>query len=301
MAKCYFFNIQLLPIDRTSKESGGFVEAEGYKKLFDSLRKVTEEKRENKNLHEYGLSIKRTEFFLVTTKVAEEENYIRLTFRKFDKVRAVTEFYTEEEMFSVPTGKSGVNKSWNFTAIFDPKSHILAVEDNTQKLPAISTIEELIFEILDPIAGSTFPNYQLSCNVLKQRDKLESVTSANKFRSVEVSLTYSNPADTEDELEGLIDEENREHGVERLVVSQRAAKGGIINGLPKYSKALLNLASRYGDAAVTYFDEKQQAWKKFKFSQWPVNISIRKNKDNKAHRLNIFSKIREANQSAIND
>jgi hypothetical protein len=302
MARCFFFNLKLLPVNGATKGINSFAGVDGYKKLFRRLDNQITTQQANQTLHESGIELPRSDFYFVTTKVSFEKTYIHCKFRKFDKADNIKAFYSDKELYKVPKDTPAINKSWNFTAIFDPKTHTLLIEDSSQKLPAPSTIEDILTKIFEPIVEMDFPKHVFECIVLKQKSALEKVTSAKKYKSIDISISYSNPIDSEEELEGLIDRENAEAGIKTLKVSQRPAQGGLINRLPNYTKALLKLAGRQGDAAIKYFDENTKRWSDFKFKMWPVKISVRLNKESpSAHRLNLFSKIADAIKQSSNE
>jgi hypothetical protein len=296
MSTLYFFNLQVLPLNPNKHKLVG---DDGYEKLFESLKNKIEGQKKSKTLHDYGQKIPYSELYFVPYKVSIEKTYVSGLFRKYDKVEGIKEFYTDKTIYSVPKGQSGSSIALDFRFVFDRKKHTLVIEDKGGKLPNTQSLQDLIYHFATDARVDVFPEYIITCDVLKEGSALENVYKAKGYRAINIVLTYSNARDTEEDLESLIDTDNKENGITRLKVSQSTEPGGIITGLPNYTKALINLASKYGNATMSYLDDKTNKWSKFSFKRFPVKISIRQSTDDKVSVFTkMHSKIKLANERA---
>lgn len=290
MATCLYFNIQLLPLNTNTTK---FIGNNGYTKLFKHLDSILKEALENKTLHNYAFKLVNSNYSLVPYTVKFEKKYIYGRIRKFDVIKQVNEFYTDEKLYEVPEKQTGTSSVVHFDYCFDPKSHILVIENRDGKLPSnMETLEKFFIHIFENITNIYFKEHSLSCFVLKEKSAIKDVESSTQIRSINLDIKYSNPLDTEGDLEDMFDSENKTNNVANLKLIQKAEKGSPITGLTKYTKALLNLASRTGNATISYFNEKTKKWSNFSFKKFPVKIPIKRN--NKAldeFRLNMFNSI----------
>jgi hypothetical protein len=91
MANFKYFNIQLLPLDRKH----GNIGPEGYRKLFDALRKEIKSALRSKRLPEVAAPLSRDMYFS-PFRVDVFQDDSRGQFLKFDHVSALQDIYTGE-------------------------------------------------------------------------------------------------------------------------------------------------------------------------------------------------------------
>ncbi|MFZ8167798.1 DUF4747 family protein [Alteromonas macleodii] len=292
MASLLYFNIQALPISNKDKLIG----PEGYIKLFESLSSKVSKLKENKQLHEFGFALPHSELYFVPLSIRIEKKFIYGQFKKYDKVYSVQEFYSDEELYSVPKDKPATSKSWNMNYVFDPQNHILAIENTNNKLPKPSTLEEVLYHFIKEASLTVFPDHEITCNVLKENNKLDKVKKAESFKYINLTINYSNPIDSEDDLESLIDRENREASVGTVEVRQKAStRTGVMSKIPSYIQAMLNIASTNGDADIKYFDKDEKRWKLFSYIDFPIKIAVRHpKKSNISIQRRMYDSIKDA-------
>ncbi|UAA40617.1 DUF4747 family protein [Paraneptunicella aestuarii] len=294
MATCLFFNIQVIPVN---SKKNGLIGVDGYKKISEKLAEVTTLKKTDKKLHDYGVRLKRSEFYMVPINLKPEPNYVRGKLRRYDKVDRLNEFYTNEQLYEVPQDKSATTKRSEFDFVFSYENHILCIENRGGKLPQPTTVEEVLIHFFEDIKSkfTDFKDYQVTCKVLKEGAAIERLEEAERFGKIEIDISYTNDWRDIEALEAFIDKESRDSGIAKTKLIQTPAKNGEINQLPNVTKAYLEIASKNGDAKIRYFDKFLKKWANFSFKKFPVKIPVPKKKDEeKAFHIKMFQKIREA-------
>lgn len=270
MANLYYFNVQALP----DSEEHGFIGVKGYKKVFTSLANKTSKYMKERKIG--GLSVQlRNDFFFAPVKIEIKDKYAQGFFRKFDQVTALKEFYTNSDVeFSGETGIVS-SKAYNFHFVFDFEKHILSISDYDNRLPSPSVMEACLSELISYTLEDVSTHHHIETITLKDGTALNTLLDADKFKTIQSTITFSNPEDIEEFLEeNVLEQELREHGVNKLSTSFIAAPKGYMTGLPKVAKAILKLSTKFGDATGRYWDAAQQKYNNFALHNFPIKIPV---------------------------
>jgi hypothetical protein len=292
MATFYYFNIQALP----NSEDKEFIGTEGYKKLFTLLAKKTAKYMKEKTIGNIAVPL-RNDYFFSPVKIEIRENYAQGFFRKFDQVTSLKEFYTNSDIDFA--GESGLitSKAFNFHFVFDFDKHILAISDYDNRLPSTSILEDSFTNLISLCLDEISDDHYIECITLKDGTKLHTLLDATKFKSIQSSITFSNPIDVEDFLEeNVLEEELRHHGVSKLTTNFASSSKGYMSGLPKIARAILKLSTKFGDATGRYWDETTEKFQTFALHNFPIKIPIskRKNSSDEAYFKEISDTIADA-------
>ncbi|REL27351.1 DUF4747 family protein [Thalassotalea euphylliae] len=274
MAVFYYFNVQVLP---DSKEHG-FIGKSGYKQIFTYLSQETQKNMSNKTIGKIAVKLK-NDFYFAPVKIEVKDNYAQGYFRKFDQITSLKDFYTNSDVEF--RGEKGLvtSKAYNFHFVFDFKKHILAISDYENRLPAPSVLEKCFEELISLELDKVSTHHHVESIILKDGTELKTLLDAPRFKSINSSITFSNPEDIEEFLEeNVLERELREHGVNKLGATFMAAAKGYITGLPKVAKAILKLSTKFGDAKGQYWDTHADKYKSFALHNFPVKIPLFRNK-----------------------
>jgi hypothetical protein len=290
MASCLFFNVQVNPLNAKTHNLIGDV---GYQSMGKNLKEKTDDLMKSEHLHNYGYALSNSDFYIVPIHLKLDKEYLRGTFRRYDQVKRVNEFYSDEELYKVPKEKSATSKITQFPFVFDYKNHVLVVENKENKLPSVSTLQDVIYHFFKDICINLYPHHEVTCMVIKEKAELERVIESERFKYIRVDVSYTNNYKIDEELESLFDKDMRDAGVGSNELIQRPEKNGEITRITRATRALLSLAGKNGDAEIRYYDKNSKGWKKFFYKNFPIKISIRNSAEMPLH-MKMFRSIKEA-------
>lgn len=296
MAAHYYFNIELLPI----RPEYGFVGIDGYFALFEKFSEIRKSK-ENRKKYSIEVFPLAGDFYLDFDTVHPDRVgktvYGKLI--KFDQVGSVKSRSTKEVQFEGSDDSS--SKMYFFDYLFDCTSHIMAVSDNQQKLPAAGKMQDFIVYILEVLAKQMYPNHVLKVICLKSSDALEDVfNNAGGYNNIQVSVTFSNPDKALNALIVETEKELRDKGILEVVHQEKSEDGGMTEP-SKLCRALLEMAKKFGDARINYMRKVGNDLKRkvFKMSDYPVTKDIRKgNSTDEQYRSKVIDSIRAADRDS---
>ncbi len=292
-----YVNMQVLPL-KTKRQGGpGFIGQEGYKKLFTELSRLVDKAREEKKLHELGHRLKRSEYYLVFDSVKVQPDLAFGTLVRYNKVRQVDDFYTGEELFSESDGKAGVSSKRKFMFVFDFNKHVMAIQGSG--FPSVLALEDALTNIFQQPLHNTFKTHSFNCHVLTEANSYSELFVAKSIKRVEVKLTFSNPNNALKGSARKIEKELQSRGVHSMEYKESGGEEGYIDGLSDFTKAYIELASRWGHAKARYIDPATSKLKSYFSKDHPVEErSIRITKNMKEG--DIISKIKQTITSAWN-
>ncbi len=262
MSKFLVFNLQLLPLDSSKTKEVG---ADGYIRLFEELNKSVVLGFKEKSLTTNGFRlINDTYFAPLHTKIVEEEKlskkskpddkkkrFVYGQFVKFHKTSTVEDLYTKEQLFAEAAGQSAVSNRHELFYIFNPESHLIAIENTRNRLPAIKTTTNALLKFLGPIAALHFSEYTFTVNLVSRADDLSAILKRAKgYSSIKISLTFKN-GPTQDEVLDDFAEKN----LHKLTLSASAARGATMPEVPDSIKGMLLNAPTYGSAALSFTED----------------------------------------------
>lgn len=249
MAKFRQYNIQLLPLDTKRTEEVGI---EGYKKLFDLFKTQTSKSYKNKHMAEEAKALA-NDTFICPFVIHVDAKYAYGSFVKFHKAETVTEFYTQERLFEAPKGSTPVSNSYNFRFVFDFENHRFAIEEGSGRLPSPQIMQDALEYFLRKLASQAFPSHVLTLNLISDGESLNQVLAeGNEFGPIHVKIAFPNSRRLTDTLSEL--KELSAHNIEANVSPARGAR---MTGMPKYIRELVQSASEFGEASVTFYKKIQ--------------------------------------------
>jgi hypothetical protein len=173
MATFRQYNIQLLPLNtKTTNEVG----KDGYKKLFELLKKETTTAYQNKEMAEKAKALL-NDSYICPFLVHIENDFSYGKFLKYHMAETVTEFYSQERLFEAPAGTTAVSNQVLFRFVFDYEFHRFAIEEISGKLPGVEIMLKTLKHFLDNIAQVNFPNHVLEMNLISDAERLKDVFS----------------------------------------------------------------------------------------------------------------------------
>ncbi|MFO6502961.1 DUF4747 family protein [Serratia marcescens] len=280
MAIYKFYNIQLLPIDKDVKEVGH----EGYCRLFQSVSDLVKKcKLEKQKLSSIAVSMRGDMFFAPFDVTSYEypglnDNKVIVygSFLKFDDVNELVDTNSGETEFKSKGNTS--SKRYNLEFVFDPYKHILAIND-TRGLPTRKPLISALMQILDSHAVNLFESHCLEIEELTSADSISEFLNAPKkgYKNYEGIVTFSNSDSFDDglEMEMLVDAEKelKDKKVAKWVVNYKSFPKSVMNDLPVQAKVQMALATKYGNAEVSYLDE-HGARQKYQMEDYPVREKL---------------------------
>jgi hypothetical protein len=280
MAIYKFYNIQLLPIEAGVNEVG----YEGYCRLFQSVSDLVNESKEKRHkLSSIAVSMRGDMFFapfdvtIYEYPGLEGNKYIIYgSFLKFDDVNELVDTNSGETEFKSKGNTS--SKRFNLEFVFDPYSHVLAIND-VRGLPTRKPLINALTHILDTHAVRLFKQHSLEVEELTSAGSIEEFLNAPKtgYKSYEGIVTFSNSDDfdkgVEMELVAEAEKELKDKKVAKWYANYKSFNKSVMNDLPDQAKVQMALATRYGNAEVSYLDE-DGARKKFQMEDYPVREKL---------------------------
>lgn len=291
MAVFKYYNVQLLAIDTTEH---GEVGADGYKQVFASLRSRVIGAKRKRQIETVAGQL-RNDFHFAPFEITVMDEFAYGEFLKYDQVERVQNLYTGKDEFE---GKEGsTSKRYDFLFAFDYQTHTLAIQ-LTKGLPSAQPLIEALVEIFRPVVDDIHPNHQLHVQELTSAESLLKVFAAERFRRVEVEVTFSNSEELEEELlrnAGVTEEDFKHKSVHSVTHIEKPARKGSMSGLSNMAKPLLVIAAQYGNANVNYATEEGE-WDHYHMRDYPVKEELEPMKE-EVHRnfmARVFHSIRLA-------
>ncbi|WP_447879266.1 DUF4747 family protein [Serratia fonticola] len=280
MAIYKFYNIQLLPIETGVKEVGH----EGYCRLFQSVSDLVKECKEKRyKLSSIAVSMRGDMFFApfdVTIfeypGLEENKTIIYGSFLKFDDVNELVDTNSGETEFKSKGNTS--SKRFNLEFVFDPYTHMLAIND-VRGLPTRRPLITALKQILDSHAVTLFEKHCLEIEELTSADSIREFLDAPKrgYKSYDGIVTFSNSDSFDDGLEmeliSAAEKELKDKKVAKWESSYKSFSKSVMNDLPVQAKVQMALATRYGNAEVSYLDEDGTR-RKYQMEDYPVREKL---------------------------
>lgn len=281
MAVFKFYNIQLLPTNNNEVKEVG---SNGYCKLFAALQSSLNETKEKKYpLSAIAAPMQRDMFFAPYSidikeypgKKDKKNRIVHGYFLKFDNVN---------ELFDIDSGKSEYkskgntsSKRYSLEFVFDPKNHILAIND-IKGLPSRTPLIKALEDLFSGHAHRLFPKHGLTIDELTSADSLEELFSQpiKGFKSYKGKVTFSNSDlfDTavQEELRKT-EQEMKDTGVAAWESKYSSFDGSVMSDLPSSAKVQMALATQYGNAETVYMDENGKR-QKYQMQDFPVRLPL---------------------------
>ncbi|OCQ53585.1 hypothetical protein Ppb6_01211 [Photorhabdus australis subsp. thailandensis] len=283
MANYKFYNIQLLPIDSKNVKEVGY---EGYCRLFESLNDQIKECGKNKQkLSSIAVSMRGGMFFAPFSVSVHEypdkdgsKKVIYGSFLKFDDVNELVDTNSGETEYRSKGNTS--SKRFNLEFVFDPYAHILAIHE-TKGLPTRKPLILALKKILDSHAKKYFKNHNLEVEELTSADSIKDFFESPKkgYRHYEGHVTFSNSDSFDDVIEKEIirqaEQEMKDKNVARWESNYKSFPNSLMIDLPQQAKIQIILATKYGNAEVSYMDEDGKA-QRYQMEDYPVKESLKK-------------------------
>lgn len=270
MPKFKYYNVQLLPLDTNSTQNIG---PAGYKLLLNSIWDSVRLAIKAKHLESIAAPL-RNDMYLVPFHVAVGEDYAIGQLLKFNHIDALRDLYTGDELQKI--GQGVTNKRLTFDFVFDFKRHILAIS-RTPGLPSSRPLVEALAYLVEAQADEIFPQHTVRVIELTESESLEEVLRADGYKRVEVTVTFSNSEETEEEWERHLEQDLRDNNVHDVEHIERSDKNTHMNGMSEVARGLVGLATKYGNATIRYI--KDQTSILYQMKDHPVMIDINRSGD----------------------
>ncbi|MBN3342623.1 DUF4747 family protein [Pectobacterium brasiliense] len=301
MAIYKFYNVQMLPISTDVDNIG----AEGYFSLFKSLSDLIDEiKRERYKLSSIAVSMRGDMFFAPFhidfyeyPGIDKSKKIIYGSFLKFDDVNELVDTNSGETEYRSKGNTS--SKRYSLEFVFDPYTHMLAIHD-TKGLPTRTPLIKALKEILEYHAMSLFKNHNLEIEELTSADSISEFLSSPKkgYKNYNGFITFSNSDEFDEAIEKdmlLTEQELKEKRVGKWEVNYKSFSKSVMNDLPRQAIIQMLLATRYGNAEVSYLDENGDR-QKYQMDNYPLRESFKDEqvKGNRDRALEILGLINKA-------
>lgn len=267
MSKFRIYNIQLLPDQEGIDEVG----VAGYRKLFANLRDLNKKHLDEKTqvLYHFGLP---GETYIAPHDFKFPSGFVYGHFVRYTKTDELTELKTGKTIFKAGK-KTAVASKKLIPFVFDTRRHYLAIDG--ANLPKGSTFVDALKKFLEPVAAQSFPNHELTVNLISKANALEDVfKKAVAYKTVDVSLAFPNGHETEQLLRELKETKTQ------LNIHASGGVKGRMSAVPEFLKGLLRAAVIFGSAKISYFiptEPGKDATKKevYNSEDTPVTFSMR--------------------------
>ncbi|WP_430416833.1 DUF4747 family protein [Marinobacter adhaerens] len=291
MAVFKYYNFQLLPVDTEAHAEVGI---EGYKRVLIELRKkVTGAKRQR--AIETIAGRLRNDFHFAPFVVTVLDEFAYGEFLKFDKVEKVQNLYTGQDEFEGNQGST--SKRYDYLFAFDYSTHTLAIQI-AKGLPSAQPLIDALIDVFRPIVDEVHPNHQLHIQELTSAESLAAVFAAERYKRVEIEVTFSNSQELEEELfrnAGATEKDLKSNSVHSVTHIEKPAKKGTMSGLSMLAKPLLVIATQYGNANVNYKTAEGE-WDHYHMRDYPVKEELvpAKEETHQNFMARVFHSIRSA-------
>lgn len=267
MSKFRIYNIQLLPDQDGIDEVG----VAGYRRLFSNLRDLNKKHLDEKTqiLYHFGLP---GETYIGPHDFKFPAGFVFGHFVRYTKTDKLTELKTGKTIFTAGK-KTAVATKKLIPFVFDTHRHFLAIDG--ANLPKGSMFVEALKKFLDPVAQASFPDHELTVNLISKANALEDVFKrAVAYKTVDVNLAFPNGHETEQLLRELKETKTQ------LNIHASGGVKGRMTAVPEFLKGLLRAAVLLGTAKISYFthvEPGKEATKRevYNSEDTPVTFSIR--------------------------
>lgn len=300
MAIYKFYNVQLLPIDKSVSEVG----VDGYCRLFEGVKSLILECKEKKRkLSSIATKMRGEMFFApfsVTLYEYDKTNKKRIiygSFLKFDDVNVLVDTNSGETEYRSKGNTS--SKRYDLEFFFDPQTHTLAIHD-TKGLPARTPLIQALNEILGTHAIHLFKKHSLEIEELTSADSITEFFELPKkgYKKYDGVVTFSNSDAFDEIMEGelkLREQELKDKHVSKWETSYKSFNNSVMSDLPDQAKIQMALATKYGNAEVSYLDENGNR-QKYQMENYPVReqLTLKEYKGVKGKALAVLNLIKRA-------
>ncbi|HKN05506.1 MAG TPA: DUF4747 family protein [Buttiauxella sp.] len=300
MAIYKFYNIQLLPIETDVKEVGH----KGYINLFKALGELVDDAKFNKiKLSAIAVAMRGEMYFApfnvtLFTYAGNEESktVIYGSFLKFDDVNELVD--TNSGKTEYRSNGNTSSKRFDLEFVFDPYTHVLAIHD-TRGLPARKPLIKAFSNILEVHAKQLFKKHSLEIEELTSADSIKAFLDLPKkgYKSYEGIVTFSNSDAFDDAMEALLatEKELKDKRVGKWEENYRSFSKSVMTDLPQQAKIQMALATKYGNAEVSYLDE-DGVRQKYQMEDYPVREQLKEGttKGNRDKSIAIIGLIKKA-------
>lgn len=279
MAIFKFYNVQLLPIKNGVEEVG----QDGYCRLFESVQDlIGESKAKSRKLSSIAVKMRGEMYFApfaVSVFEFDQENGKKVIYGSFLKFDDVNELVDTNSGATEYRSKGNTSsKRYNLEFYFDPSRHILAIQD-TKGTPTRAPLIEALKEILGTHSIKLFKKHNLEIEELTSADSISEFFELPKkgYKSYNGFITFSNSDDFDEAIERKLKKtegELKDKKVGKWVSSYRSFPHSVMNDLPDDAKVQMALATKYGNAEVSYLDENGMS-QKYQMEDYPVREKLK--------------------------
>lgn len=300
MAIYKFYNVQLLPIKKGIKEVG----QDGYCRLFESVSDLIEEcKYRRFPLSSVAVKMRGDMFFApfsVTVYEYDKKDNRKViygSFLKFDDVNVLVDTNSGETEYRSKGNTS--SKRYDLEFYFDPISHVLAIQD-AKGLPTRRPLIEALDEILQAHALHLFDQHSLEIDELTSADSITEFLELPKkgYKRYSGKVTFSNSDAFDEAIETELkktENELKDKRVGKWEANYSSFSQSLMNDLPQQAKIQMRLATKYGNAEVSYIDESGER-QKYQMEDYPVReqLKYKEHKGVKGKALAVLGLIKKA-------
>lgn len=292
MAVFRFFNFKITPFSDEQHEIG----THGYLEIMRNIQENILTLKKERNLHNFAYKISK-EMYFCFFDVRFMSDIIGNTFSfgklvKFDKPDSLKDFYTGEHKGSIGVATNAHRYEFDF--VFDPTTHIIAISENSGRLPSSGKVIEALESFFYDIANNIYPGYTVSVSQITSAASLNKLyEKADKYYKAHIVISKSNSDEFIDQLADKIDLGNKKSGVEYVEYSEKCAKAGFISSLTDTCRALLKLAIKNGNATVSYLNKETGKKDNYVMRENPIRKRVVKhNEDPKYFYMDTLKEIK---------
>lgn len=269
MACFRLYNIQLLPINPTQTKEVGKA---GYKKLFTELKKKVAAAKKGRDLDPLSFRLVNDTRF-TPFSISLQSKYATGEWIKYQSTDSLDDLYSDENLFKKKKGTAPIANKKNFIFLFDYETHRLAINEHSNNLPNVKTCQKALEETFEPLTKEFFADYTLTVNLVSDSQKLDEVlANPYGFKRAEAKVTFPNGNELTEMLK-----EFKKNSIHHAEAKVSTAGDGIIKELPEFIKAMIQAASSYGLAKITYLEKVGTTLRNRYFSteEYPQKITLK--------------------------
>lgn len=268
MASFIVFNIQLLPANTAKTKEVGI---SGYKKLLEGLNRATVDAFKQKNISTISFSLI-NEAYMAPRSTIVTDDHAYGEWLKYNLSDDIEDLYSSAKLFTASKGTFPIANRHSFDYVFDYKTHRLAIQESSGKLPSPDVCIKVFESIFGTIADNLFPNHVLKINLISDPTKLEQIfKTATGYKSVKTTLTFPNGHRLGSQLQEL-----KDNNVHHLKVEASAgSKDTAMPTLPVFLKQLVEASVEYGQTSLAYITEAGGKIMRYASSSYPLKIKLR--------------------------
>jgi len=228
---------------------------------------------------------------------SQKNRVIYGSFLKFDDVNVLVDTNSGETEYRSKGNTS--SKRYDLEFFFDPQTHTLAIHD-TKGLPTRTPFIDALNAILGTHAVRLFKKHSLEIEELTSADSITKFLEAPKkgYKKYEGIVTFSNSDAFDEVMEGELkrkEAELKEKSVSKWEASYKSFNNSVMSDLPDEAKIQMALATKYGNAEVSYLDENGLR-QKYQMENYPVRekLTLKEYKGVKGKALAVLITIKRA-------